>query len=303
MERKKKLIVVVGPTAVGKTEMAIRLAAHYDTEIISADSRQFYREMSIGTAKPNTKELEAIKHHFIDSHSIEQDYSAGDFEREALQLLANLFEQQDVVVMVGGSGLFIRAVCEGLDALPKAPAAVRERLNETFHLNGLEPLKERLKVIDPDYYKIADIDNPQRVIRALEVFEASGNNMSFYQKNEVTKRPFDILTVGLNMDRELLYERINLRVDRMFKEGLIDEVTSLITFKNKPALLTVGYSEVFDYLAGKHSLSEAIDKVKQNSRRYAKRQITWFKKFGNTKWFAPNAFEEIINYVDHQQGE
>lgn len=298
MSTRKILVVVVGPTAVGKTAMAIRLAQHFDTEILSADSRQFYKEMTIGTAKPDNEELAAAKHHFINSHSIEEEYSAGDFERDALNTLQELFQKKDVAVMVGGSGLFVRAVCEGLDDLPKAPEGVRDRLNSEFEQGGLEPLKERLQEIDPAYYAIADIDNPQRVIRALEVFEASGNTMTYYQKRDVDKRPFDIVTIGLNTYREYLYGRINQRVDMMLEAGLLDEVKALEAYRHKPAMLTVGYSEVFDYFDGNLSLEEAVDKIKQNSRRYAKRQITWFKKYGNTNWFEPTDTESIIRFLE-----
>lgn len=300
--KNKTLVVVVGPTAVGKTATAIFLAQHFRTDILSADSRQFYKEMSIGTAKPDADELAAAPHHFINSHSIEEDYSAGDFERDALTLLHTLFEKQDVVIMVGGSGLFVRAVCEGLDDLPKAPDGVRDRLNKEFEEKGLAPLKARLQEIDPTYYAVADMDNPQRVIRALEVFEATGKPMSFYQKKDVNKRSFNIVTVGLNMDRDKLYDRINLRVDNMVESGLIEEVKSLASYRHKPALLTVGYSEIFDYMEGNLSLQEAIDKVKQNSRRYAKRQITWFKKYGNTTWFEPHQQQEILDFI-HQRIE
>ncbi len=300
-KHKKTLVVVVGPTAVGKTATAILLAQHFNTEILSADSRQFYREMSIGTAKPDAEELAAAPHHFINSHSIAQEYSAGDFERDALKLLDELFLTKDTVIMVGGSGLFVRAVCEGLDDLPKAPEGVRDALNKAFEENGLEPMKARLKELDPAYYAVADIDNPQRVIRALEVYEATGNPMSFYQKKEQASRPFQVVTVGLNMDRPKLYERINLRVDNMLAAGLIDEVKSLEQYRHKPALLTVGYSEIFDYFDGYLSLEEAIDKIKQNSRRYAKRQITWFKKYGNTTWFEPHDLVGILHYISLQK--
>lgn len=297
MANKKTLIAIVGPTAVGKTAMAISLAQYFKTEIISADSRQFYREMSIGTAKPDAKELAAAPHHFINSHSISQDYSAGDFEREALLRLNELFRQHDVVIMVGGSGLFVRALCEGLDDLPKAGEEVRERLNNEMAQLGIEKMKERLNAIDPAYYQVADVDNPQRVVRALEVFEATGKPMSFYHKKDVDKRPFDILTIGLNMERSQLYARINLRVDRMIENGLLEEVKSLIPFRSKPALLTVGYAELFDYLDGNISLEDAVDKIKQNSRRYAKRQITWFKKYGDTVWFQPTETGDIIDFI------
>jgi len=297
MDNLKRLIVVVGPTAVGKTAMGIKLAKHFHTEVISADSRQFYKEMSIGTAKPDKDELEQAKHHFINSHSIKDEYSAGDFERDALSLLDKLFKERDIVVMVGGSGLFVRAVCEGLDILPKAPAAVRERLNTIFEREGLEPLQQKLKEVDPDYYNTADIQNPQRVIRALEVYEATGQPFSTYRVREISKRPFDMITIGLNTERKKLYERINQRVDKMLEDGLIDEVRSLSHYRDKPALLTVGYAEVFDYLDGNISLGEAILRIKQNSRRYAKRQITWFKKYGDTVWFEPDDWEGILRFV------
>lgn len=297
LSNKKTLIVVVGPTAVGKTAMAISLAQHFQTEILSADSRQFYREMNIGTAKPDAVELDLVPHHFIDSHSIQDDYSAGDFERDALLLLDELFSTKDIVIMVGGSGLFVRAVCEGLDDLPKAPEGVRESLNKEFETQGLEHLKDRLKEIDPSYYATADVDNPQRVIRALEVYEASGNTMTYYQKRDVEKRPFDIVTIGLNTDREKLYARINLRVDKMMEAGLVAEVKSLEGYRYKPAMLTVGYSEIFDYLDENITLEEAFDKIKQNSRRYAKRQITWFKKYGSTTWFEPTALHSILEFL------
>ncbi|HLS96732.1 MAG TPA: tRNA (adenosine(37)-N6)-dimethylallyltransferase MiaA [Sphingobacterium sp.] len=296
--KKKKLIVVVGPTAVGKTALAIALAKHYRTEIISADSRQFYKEMSIGTAKPDAAELTEVKHHFIDSHSIEEEYSAGDFERDALRLLHTLFKEHDRVIMVGGSGLFIRAVCEGLDNLPKAPPAVREALNDTFAREGIEPLQRRLSEVDPVYYGSADIRNPQRVIRALEVFEATGQPFSSFRIKAQSERPFESIAVGLNMERERLYERINLRVDKMMEAGLLDEVRTLKDYRDKPALLTVGYAELFDFLDGKHTLNEAVTQIKQNSRRYAKRQITWFKKYGGTTWFQPDDIEGILKHIE-----
>lgn len=292
------MVVVVGPTAVGKTATAIFLAQHFNTEILSADSRQFYKEMTIGTAKPNAEELEAAVHHFIDSHSVAEEYSAGDYEREALTLLSRLFETHDIVIAVGGSGLFVRALTEGLDDLPKAPEGIREQLNALFEKQGLSVLKQRLQEVDPDYYAIADIDNPQRVIRALEVYEATGKPISYFQKNKVSERFFDVVTVGLNMERSQLYERINLRVDKMLEAGLEEEVKSLSSYRNKPALLTVGYAEMFDYFDRKISIEEAIDKIKQNSRRYAKRQITWFKKYGNTTWFEPETKDDVVAFIE-----
>ncbi|GEM67740.1 tRNA dimethylallyltransferase [Sphingobacterium mizutaii NBRC 14946 = DSM 11724] len=298
LNRQKTLIVVVGPTAVGKTALAIQLANHFKTSIISADSRQFYQEMSIGTAKPNAEELAQANHYFINSRSIAEDYTAGDFEREALVRLAVLFKSTDVVIAVGGSGLFVRALTEGLDDLPKAGEEIRDKLNEWFRNEGLEPLKQRLQEIDPAYYDKADIDNPQRVIRAIEVFEASGKPISYFMNKQKTERPFQVITIGLNTDREWLYNRINQRVDLMMEAGLLEEVKSLLPFRNKPALLTVGYAEIFEYLDGKISLEDAVSQIKQNSRRYAKRQITWFKKYGNTVWFEPQAKDEIFAYLD-----
>ena len=298
LNRQKTLIVVVGPTAVGKTALAIQLANHFRTSIISADSRQFYQEMSIGTAKPNAEELAQANHYFINSRSIAEDYTAGDFEREALVRLAVLFKSTDVVIAVGGSGLFVRALTEGLDDLPKAGEEIREKLNEWFRTEGLEPLKQRLQEIDPTYYEKADIDNPQRVIRAIEVFEASGKPITFFMNKQKAERPFQVITIGLNTGREWVYNRINQRVDLMMEAGLLEEVKSLLPFRNKPALLTVGYAEIFEYLDGKISLEDAVSQIKQNSRRYAKRQITWFKKYGNTVWFEPQAKDEIFAYLD-----
>lgn len=294
---KKTLIVVVGPTAVGKTAMAIDLAQQFDTEILSADSRQFYREMSIGTAKPSAYEQSQAVHHFIDSHSIEEDYSAGDFERDALAKLSALFQKKDVVIMVGGSGLFVKAVCEGLDNLPKALPETRDLLNKRFEDEGIVPLQTYLKEVDPIYYDQVDISNVQRVIRALEVFETTGLPFSNFLQHTKAQRPFQIITIGLTMDRATLYERINRRVDLMVQEGLLDEVKSLLSFKHKPALMTVGYSELFDYLDDKISWEEAIDKIKQNSRRYAKRQLTWFKKDKSTVWFDPKDKIQLLDYI------
>ncbi len=211
-----------------------------------------------------------------------------------------LFEESDKVIVVGGSGLFVRALCEGLDDLPKAPEAIREALNAALERDGLAVLQERLRAIDPDNYEQMDHDNPQRVVRALEVYEATGKPISYYQKNQRSKRNFNIITVGLNTDRAVLYDRINRRVDLMMQEGLLEEVKSLIPYRAKPALLTVGYAELFDYLDGNISIAQAIDSIKQNSRRYAKRQITWFKKYGGTTWFEPKQLEDIIEFIDNK---
>ncbi|MGO1596645.1 MAG: tRNA (adenosine(37)-N6)-dimethylallyltransferase MiaA [Sphingobacterium sp.] len=300
MKQRKILIVVVGPTAVGKTAMSIRLAKYYRTAIISADSRQFYREMTIGTAKPNGTELHEVPHYFINSHSIQEEYTAGDFEQQAIGVLEDLFHNHDVVVAVGGSGLFVRALCQGLDDLPNAPKEIREALNERFQKQGIGPLQAYLKTVDPVYYQDADIQNPQRVIRALEVYEASGQPISSFLRAKTDRRPFDCITIGLNIPREELYDKINRRVDQMMEGGLLQEVEALLPYRLKPALLTVGYEELFSYLDGDIDLEDAVAKIKQNSRRYAKRQITWFKKYGDTHWFSPEQFDQIIGWVDRK---
>lgn len=294
----KTLIIVAGPTAIGKTALAIKLAQYYKTEIISADSRQFYKEMSIGTAKPSKDELDAVKHHLIDSHSVINPLNAGDFEKESIKIINELFINHNEIIMVGGSGLFINAVCYGFDSLPVASSEIREKLNKDFEENGITYLQERLKLIDPEYFSEVDIHNPQRIIRALEVYESTGNTFSSLRTNNKKQRPFNIIKIGLNSDREELYQRINLRVDEMVKNGLFEEVESLLNYKHLNALNTVGYSEIFDFLENKCTKEEAIEKIKQNTRRFAKRQITWFKKSDDIQWFAPNQFESIIQYLN-----
>ena len=293
----KTLVCIVGPTGVGKTELAIKLAKKFQTEIISADSRQFYKEMSIGTAKPSLEELAAVPHHFINSHSINEPYSAGDYEKEALACIQSLFELKDQVILVGGSGLYINAVCTGLDDLPKPAAGVREKLMSNFAENGLPYLQEQLKQVDPHYYQEVDLNNPQRIIRALEVFETTKIPFSDWRRKNLSLRNFNIITIGLNIDRESLYERINRRVDQMMEAGLLEEVQGLTAHRNKLPLLSVGYSELFDYYDGKYTLDEAIDKIKQNSRRYAKRQLTWFKRDKDTVWFRPDEISAIVAYL------
>ena len=282
--KNKTLIVVAGPTASGKTAAAIALAQHFNTVVISADSRQFFREMSIGTAKPTEAELAAAPHYFINSHSITQPFSVGDFERECLALLDELFKKYEVVIMAGGSGLYIRAVTEGFDELPTADPDIRDRLNTELAANGITALQERLKEADPAYYAEADINNPQRVIRALEVYEATGNPISSYRTAKVNKRPFHIIKFGLDMPREKLYDRINRRVDIMIKDGLLEEVAALKPYREYNALNTVGYSELFDFFDGKTDMDTAIGNIKQNTRRFAKRQLTWFRKDKEVIW-------------------
>ncbi len=292
------LITVAGPTAVGKTALAIRLAEKYHTVIVSADSRQIYREASIGTAKPSPDELAAIPHFFIDSHSIHDMFTAGDYEREALALLSDLFKTHQTIILAGGSGLYIDAVCRGLDELPKPEPGVREKLNQRFRDHGIGPLQQQLKEVDPVYYQEADLSNPQRVIRALEVFESSGKPFSGFRKQGQSLRPFRIINIGLHTERSILYNRINQRVDRMMDQGLLSEARALYPLKQLPALRTVGYSELFRYMDGELSLETAVSLIKQNTRRYAKRQITWFKKDQDREWFNADDYTGITAYLD-----
>lgn len=283
----KTLVVIAGPTASGKTAAAIRLAQHFNTVILSADSRQFYREMSIGTAKPDAEELAAAQHYFINSHIINELFSVGDFEKQGLALLEELFKAHDIVILVGGSGLYIKALCEGFDEIPQADEGVRERLNTELIDKGITPLQEELKRVDPAYYGEVDINNPQRVIRALEVYRTTGQPFSSYRKAITNPRPFKCVKIALDMPREVLYDRINRRVDIMVEQGLVDEVRSLIPYRHLNALNTVGYSELFDYFDEKLDLNTALDLIKQNTRRFAKRQLTWFRKDKEIHWLAP----------------
>jgi len=297
--KKNKLIVVCGPTAVGKTSLAIELATYYKTEIISADSRQFYKELNIGTAKPSFNELSIIKHHFINNLSITDEYSSGSYEKEVLQLLNGWYKKNSKpVIIAGGSGLFIKAVCEGFDALPKIEEKIRNNLKTFFLKDGIKALQKKLEINDPHYYEIVDKNNPQRLIRALEVIKCTGKSYSSFLKKQPKPRFFDSVYIGLNIDRNLLYERINCRVDIMMESGLLAEVESLYNYKHLKALQTVGYTELFEYLDGKLNKEQAVALIKQNTRRYAKRQITWFKKIENMKWFEPQELEAIKSYID-----
>jgi len=289
----KTLIVIAGPTASGKTVAGIQLAQQLGTEIISADSRQFYREMAIGTAKPTPDELAQAKHHFVNSHGIIDSFNVGDFEQQGQALLDELFKTHDNVIMVGGSGLYIKAICEGFDQLPDVDPAIRERLNTELVEEGLSHLQEKLKHADPDYYNKVDINNPQRIIRALEVFESSGQPFSLFRKADFRKRSFNIIKYGLLWPRDVLYNRINQRVDLMIEQGLVDEVKSLIPYRHLNALNTVGYSEIFDYLDGKIDLPTAIAAIKQNTRRFAKRQMTWFNKDKEINWLSPGELSKL----------
>lgn len=285
---KPLLISIVGPTAIGKTALAIRLAQWLNTEIVSADSRQFYKEMSIGTAKPTDGELAQVPHHFINSHSIESLYSAGEFGRDAVERIAQLHLNNRAVIAVGGSGLYLKAIWEGFDEMPSVDHQVRNELNDELKSKGLAFLLEELKEKDPTYFELVDRNNGQRVIRALEVIRSTGKAFSSFRKNEASSMPYDHLKIGLNTDREILFERINKRMDQMIEDGLFDEAKRLFDFRNHNALQTVGYSEIYGFMEGTYDKEEAIRLLKRNSRRYAKRQLTWFRKYDDIHWFEPD---------------
>jgi tRNA dimethylallyltransferase len=295
----KTLIVIVGPTAIGKTALAITIANTLNTEIISADSRQFFKEMEIGTAKPSPEELQAAPHHFINSHSVKDLFSTGDFEVAALGRIADLFDEKDQVVMVGGSGLYINAVLNGLDELPETDLGIREALNTRLKVAGIQSIQDELSRLDPEYYSTVDQSNPQRMIRGLEFHLSTGKKLSSFLSKSKKQRPFKTIKIGLNQDRALLYKQINDRVDLMMAKGLLKEVVHLIPFKGYNALKTVGYAELFDYLDGSISLEAAVDKIKQNTRRFAKRQLTWFRRDPEIKWFEPRQSTEIIEYINN----
>jgi len=280
----KVLLAVVGPTAIGKTALGIQLAKHFDTEIISADSRQFFKEMEIGTAVPSTQELNEVPHHFIQHKSIFEPYSVGDFEKEAILLLNDLYQKKDVAVMVGGSGLYVDAVISGLDEFPEVDPHIRETLNQELEKNGLELLQKELKQRDPEYYKTVDLENPHRLIRALEVCRATDKPYSSFLNQRKPERPFKSLYIGIDAPREVVYDRINTRVDFMMEAGLFEEVKKLYSHKKLNALQTVGYKELFEYIDGKCSLEFAISEIKKNTRRFAKRQLTWLRKNESILW-------------------
>lgn len=302
-ENKKYLIVIGGATATGKTALSIEIARHFQTEILSADSRQFYKEMTIGTAKPSEEELATVLHHFINSLHIADDYSVGDFETDALAILEEIFQKKEVAVLTGGSGLFIRALCEGLDEFPEVPESVKDDVANLYEKGGITVLQEELRQSDPAYFAQVDRNNPQRLMRALAVCRASGRPFSSFQKKEKVKRPFEPIYILLQLEREVLYEKINRRVDLMMETGLLEETRRLLPFRDLNALQTVGYQELFEYLDGKASLEEAVEKIKQNSRRYAKRQKTWFRKDPHWAIFSPDDKESILQFIKARMNE
>lgn len=292
----KKLIVIGGPTASGKTALAVTLAKKWNTVVISADSRQFYKEMNLGTAKPSVAEMDGIPHYFIDSHSIANELNASTFAKEAEILLAELFETLDVVIVVGGSGMFMDALCYGLDEIPH-DNVIQEKFNQRFKEEGLLPLVEELQLKDPEFCIAADLSNPVRVIRALEVIELTGEKFSTLRKNTRKQQPFAIHYFAINIERELLYERINNRVDLMIENGLEQEVAQLKEYRSLKPMLTVGYSEWFDFWEGKTERDTCVEMIKQNSRRYAKRQLTWFNKNKDIIWISYEDTEKMADFV------
>lgn len=295
---KNTLVVVLGTTGVGKTDTSIELARHFQTEIISADSRQFYKEMKIGTAIPSETQLNTVKHHFIRFLKVNEYYSSSLFERDVLKLLPGIFSWNRLAIMAGGSGMYIDAVCSGIDDIPDTDPEVREKYTRIYAEEGIESLRSALKILDPAHYMKVDLKNHKRIIRALEICETSGRPYSSFLTKSAVKRAFGIILIGLTRDREELYERINSRVDEMIRQGLEDEARSLYDFRNLNALNTVGYREFFEYFDGKITRDNAIELIKRNSRRYAKRQITWWGKDKDIRWFRPEETVKIIEYIE-----
>ncbi len=299
---RKFLVLVVGPTAVGKTELCLNLAKKFNTEIVSCDSRQFYREMNLGTAKPSPEELAEVPHHLIDSLSIFDEYDVRKFEQDALNILANLFTQKDVVILTGGSGLFADVVVKGMDEIPDINPEIRESILMEYAENGLGWLQNEVAQADPEYFEKVDRQNPQRLMRALEVYRGTGLKFSSFRKKKKAQRPFEVIKIGLTRDRDELYQRIDQRMDAMIGKGLFAEAESLFPHRQLNALQTVGYSEIFDFLEGKYDQEETVRLLKRNSRRYAKRQLTWFRRDGEIHWFHPADQDTIIQLLEHHMG-
>jgi len=295
--RKPQVIFIAGPTAVGKSSVSIAMAQAFGCDILNADSRQLYKELSIGTAKPKAKDLSKVKHHFINSHSILDPFTASDYVSEGLNILEEIWKSHDVAIISGGTGLYIQGILEGFDDVPDVDDSIINGLKDTFELSGLPLLQEELKDRDPDYYLSVDLENPHRLIRALSVIRMTGQPFSSFLKKKVVERNFDAIKLLLNIDRESLYAKINKRVDLMIDQGLVAEVAQLIEYRALPALNTVGYKELFDYIDGLISLDEAIELIKRNSRRYAKRQMTWYRNRSGWKTFHPDDMDKMLKYV------
>lgn len=293
----KHLIILAGPTAVGKTSTAIKLAKHFDTEIISADSRQIFKELNIGVARPNEKELQTIKHHFIANKSIHEYFSAGEYEREVIALLDDLFQNKNVVILCGGTGFYINAVLYGFDEIPNINEDIRTALNQLYKEKGIEYLQEQLKLLDEETYHSIDIKNTQRIIRAIEVCVGTGKKFSSFKKKNEIKRNFNVIKIGLNLPKEILHNNINQRVDIMMQQGFLQEAQAVYEYRNHNALQTVGYKELFDFIKNKTNLDQAIDLIKLHTRQYAKRQLTFFNKNKDYTWFEPQEIEYMVDFI------
>ena len=299
----KTLIVITGPTAVGKTALCLEIAKHFDIPIINADSRQIYRELRIGTAQPTKEQMQEVKHYFVGTLGLDDYYSASLFEQQVLECLEQQFLTNDYALLSGGSMMYIDAVCDGIDDIPTIDDETRSLMKQRLADEGLEALVEELKRLDPEYYEIVDRQNPRRVVHALEICTMTGKTYTSFRKREKRQRPFQIIKIGLNRPREELYDRINQRVDQMMADGLLEEARSLYPLRHLNALNTVGYKEVFDHLEGRWPLEEAVERIKGNTRRYARKQLTWYKKDPQIRWFHPQETEQIISYISHYERE
>ena len=300
---KKTLIVITGPTAVGKTALCLEIAKHFDIPIIKADSRQIYKELRIGTASPTSEQMQQVPHFFVGSLSLNDYYSASLFEQQVLECLEQQFQTNDYALLSGGSMMYIDAVCDGIDDIPTIDDETRELMKQRLAEEGREALVEELKRLDPEYYEIVDRQNPRRVVHALEICTMTGKTYTSFRKREKRQRPFRIIKIGLNRPREELYQRINQRVDEMMQQGLLEEAKSLYPMRQMNALNTVGYKELFDYLEGRWPLEEAVERIKGNTRRYARKQLTWYKKDPQIRWFHPQETEQIISYITNYERE
>ena len=300
---KKTLIVITGPTAVGKTALCLEIAKHFDIPIINADSRQIYKELRIGTASPTSEQMQQVPHFFVGSLSLNDYYSASLFEQQVLECLEQQFQTNDYALLSGGSMMYIDAVCDGIDDIPTIDDKTRELMKQRLAEEGLKALVEELKRLDPEYYEIVDRQNPRRVVHALEICTMTGKTYTSFRKREKRQRPFQIIKIGLNRPREELYQRINQRVDEMMQQGLLEEAKSLYPMRQMNALNTVGYKELFDYLEGRWPLEEAVERIKGNTRRYARKQLTWYKKDPQIRWFHPQETEQIISYITNYERE
>lgn len=294
------LIIVLGPTGVGKSAVSIQLAQHYSTDIISADSRQLFRELSIGTAVPPDEDLQAVTHHFIQTRSIHDYYNVSEYETEAIALIDQLFLTKNPLILTGGSMLYLDTICKGIDDIPTVTPEIRKEVIQWYQENGLEALQQRLLSLDPEYYHIADLNNAKRLLHAVEVCQLTGQTFTSFRKNTIRTRPFRMIKIGINQQREILYERINKRVELMMNAGLLEEAKSVYPYRDLNSLNTVGYKELFAYFDGSCSLEEAVDLIKRNSRKYARKQLTWFRRDTDIQWFEPDQKEEIIAYINKE---